>query len=530
MQQSYSAEVERTLHRLRMLVRRLGSHGGATTPSEYETAQTLRFCPQLVNRTGVVAWLLRRQHADGGWGDADAPLYRIVPTLAATLALHEQGEGSAARRACLAGLRYLAGQHDAIDPECGQFLPIAIELILPRLLDEADCAGLHLPRTRFRHIEELNVRRRAVIAAHPPPPNGAPMFSWEAWGEEAAPELVGATGGVGHSPAATAWWLRLDSRRPDMSAAGVAARTRALAYLRDASRALPTNVLGVVPSPWPINRFEQSFGLHILVTAGLATRHELALPFLRRAADLNSALTSKGIGFSDGFVPDGDDTAAALGVTAAAGLMADSSILAPFRRADHFVAYPHELHASHTVTARATEVLATLGCDVTPWRRCVAQAQRPDGWWNSEKWNRSCLYGTHVALTSLAGFPSSAKRAAARAYLDHQNADGGWGSTQQSTLVETAYGLLALCRIAADSEDASGCRRAIAAAHEYLRRNEAERGSYEPRFWISKDLFGARRVERAIVLSALLAPHFAPGAAEASDCRQQAAQREGVTL
>ena len=59
------------------------------TPSTYETAQVLRFCPELVEADKVVDWLLDRQQPDGGWGESGAPLYRITPTAAVILALHE---------------------------------------------------------------------------------------------------------------------------------------------------------------------------------------------------------------------------------------------------------------------------------------------------------------------------------------------------------------------------------------------------------------------------------------------------------
>ncbi len=501
-----SAETERTFRRLRMLIRRLGRHGGSITPSIYETAQVLRFCPHHVNSEQVINWLLSRQQVDGGWENPDAPLYRTVPTLAAVLALHEQGHDSRARQARSAGLKFLAKQSDVIDPDSGQYLPVAIELILPRLLDEAEAAGLALPRARFHHILELNQQRLALLARHPPKPQSPPMFSWEAWGNDPAPELVGEMGGVGHSPAATAWWLHLDKRRPSTSAA----RERALTYLAAASQAGGAGISGVVPGPWPMNRFEQSFVLHMIVMAGLSGRHELAAALLPQAIDLQQLLARGGVGFSDHFAADGDDTAAAVAVMAATGLQVDGSLLLPFQRADHFVAYPFELHVAHTVTARATQALALLGQDVTPWRSCIVQSQQADGWWSSEKWNRSRLYGTAVAIAGLADGPCATKTAAAHTFLQRQHEDGGWGCFGHSTAVETAFGILALCRIAQSSGYPREVSQALGAAQQYLRSHDNIHQSSAQHMWISKDLYCARRIDQAVILSAMLVAQLRP--------------------
>src|SRR5690606_41668810 len=58
------------------------------SPSVYDTAQALRFCPPTQGAERTVAWLLEQQHNDGGWGNPAAPRTRDLPTLAAILALH----------------------------------------------------------------------------------------------------------------------------------------------------------------------------------------------------------------------------------------------------------------------------------------------------------------------------------------------------------------------------------------------------------------------------------------------------------
>ncbi len=494
------------LRELRMVVRRLGSTGGSITPSIYETSQVLRFCPQLVDREQVAGWLINCQQPDGGWGYADAPLYRTVPTLAALLALHEQGCTDEARRAASAGLQFLLAQDDTIEPSSGGYLPVAIELILPRLLDEAEAAGMSLPRARFQYISELNRKRLALIANHPPRPNAPPIFSWEAWGTEPDPALVGRAGGVGHSPAATAWWLHLARATPSCREA----HERAVSYLSEAAHATGSNIRGIVPGPWPMNRFEQCFVLHMIVLAGLHHRQELSGALAYQVADLQRVLSAGGLGFSDHFAHDGDDTSAALAVLAASGMQADFALLAPFQRPDHFVAYPFEMHVSHAVTARATIALHQGGRDALPWQRCILAAQGEDGWWSSEKWNRSRLYGTMLALAALSGVEeeaaAEARTKAVAAFLRYQRADGGWGCFDSATPVETALGLLSLYQIARCEPNSWSFLHAVEGANDYLRRHYNPRTVGDPYMWISKDLYSARRVDHAAILCALLAP------------------------
>ena len=490
---------EGTLEQLRRLIRHLGHGGGSMSPSIYETAQVLRFCPELVETDKVVAWLLDHQHGDGGWGEPSAPLYRYVPTLAAVLALN--GYRSIGRVRCRleAALRHLAAQAVAIEPAVDAYLPVGMEFILPHLLDEAEEAGLGVSRTPYKHIEALGKRKRQALALYPPKPNGAPVFSWEAWGTDPTCDLV-TPAGVGQSPAATAWWLRLDKGR---SATSVV-RCRAVNFLIAASASLGAGMRGLAPSAWPMNRFEQSFILQMVVTSGLLKNQHLAAAIGPQLEDLRRALAAGGLGFSDYFAHDGDDTAAGVAVLAAAGMGVDCSVLDPFTRSDHFVAYPFETHGSHAVTARATQALALAGRDVTPWRRSIEDSQQPDGWWTSEKWNRSRLYGTSLAVAALDA-DSPAIMAATEAFLRYQHADGGWGCFGESTPVETAFSVLALCSIAQRTDVELECIEAISAARRYLRRMYNLRQAGSDLLWICKDLYSAKRVDQGAVLCALLA-------------------------
>lgn len=507
---------------MRLLIRSLGENGGLMTPSIYETAQVLRFCPEYVEVDNVIDWLLRRQQPDGSWGERSSPLYSDAPTLAVLLALRAYRRHVPVREAVGAAERYLRRQETPVLPADGEYLPVGVELVLPSLLDGAEESGLATNRERFAYVEQLGAERRALLAKHPPAPNSPAMFSWEAWGQIPDPELVGPAG-VGHNPAATAWWLHLDRTAPDS-----AARQRAIRAIRLASHATQSGIVGVVPDAWPMDRFEQSLVLHLLSTVGLLTDSRLAGAVEPQLQGMASALRPSGLGFSDDFEADGDDTAAAVAALAAAGMPVDVSVLSRFERPDRCVSYPFELHGSHTVTARAMQALRLTGCEMTAWRPYILRARRPDGWWTGDKWNRSRLYGSWIALAGLGEAAGEARPTAAQAYLRNQHADGGWGCFGRSTLSETAFGLLALAGIVEGCGCEDECRKAIDAAHHYLRQGYNVHRIGEERMWICKDLYSARRIDQGAILAALLAPYLRPELGPRLRRRLHTATREAV--
>ena len=139
----------------------------------------------------------------------------------------------------------------------------------------------------------------------------------------------------------------------------------------------------------------------------------------------------------------------------------DCSVLDPFARPDHFVAYPFETHGSHAVTARAIQALALAGRDVTPWRRSIEESQQPDGWWTSEKWNRSRLYGTSLAVAALDA-DSPAIKAAHECVSHATNTQMAAGAALASLrLWRRHLRVLALCSIAQRTDVELECIEAI---------------------------------------------------------------------
>src|SRR5206468_11903416 len=112
------------------------------------------------------------------------------------------------------------------------------------------------------------------------------------------------------SPAATAAWLHAAAGHADLADACATARR----YLTQAAAATGMDIPGVVPTVWPIARFEQATSLYTLLIAGLLDHPRLRDVLKPQIDDLAAAMRPNGLGFSDYFAPNGQTTAAALAV------------------------------------------------------------------------------------------------------------------------------------------------------------------------------------------------------------------------
>jgi hypothetical protein len=482
---------------LRPLIATLGKDGGLNSASVYDTAQLVRLAPPPAGAWPALDWLASQQRPDGGWGDPSTPRARDLPTLAAVLALHTSGTRARERTAVHAGLAFLRRQasHWAT---LSDDLPVGIELLLPRLIEEAVALGLDLPTAPYAALVELGSRRRHLIAARPAGAGTPPVHSWEAWGSDPDPSLIDGSGGVGHSSAATAAWLHAASTRPDLADARASARR----FLEQAAAATGTGIPGVVPGVWPIPRFEQVFGLYVLLIAGLLDTPELRDVISSQVDDLARAMRPSGIGFSDFFVPDGDDTAAALAVLRATGGPADLGALDRFAHSDHFCAFPGELHPSLSVVAHAAHALERG--DNQPAHLYITERQGVDGRWPGDKWHSSWLYTTSQAVIALAsGRHPYPIRQAVEALVNHQHSDGGWG-VRGSTSEETAYGVLTLRLLQRRGCLSEQATRALPRAEQWMLRQYQPFADSNIKLWLDKDVYRPERIARVIELAATL--------------------------
>jgi hypothetical protein len=484
---------------LRYLVSDLGKHGGLTSPSVYDTAQVLRLAPPGAQLWATLQWLLDQQQSDGGWGNPALPLSRDVPTLATVLALSTHCTRQRDRVAIQAGVDFLKRQATRWAAPLPDDIPSAVELLLPYLLCEAAGIGVDLPMEPYHALLALGQRRRRLIAKLNPQAGTAAVHSWEAWGTEPSFDQIDGSGGVGHSPAATAAWIQRAKDRPDL-ADGVA---RARQYLDDAATSTGTNIPGVMPNAWPIARTEQATALYGILLAQMLDHPALSDMVDPILAELADAMTPTGLGTSDFFTPDGDDTAMALACLAGRRDVSIAPML-HFAVDSHFYTYIGELQPSLSATAHALHALSLSG---KPWPNATSyllERQHPDGRWIGDKWNGSWLYTTCHTLAALLQMSEYDPAPTLSTVLAHQHADGGWG-LGGSNSEETAYAVATLCELRRARRLPPEGEQALRRAATFLISRYRPFAEESVAVWLAKEPYRPRRVSRAFELSATLA-------------------------
>ena len=486
---------------LRTVVAELGKDGGIISPSVYDTAQVLRLYPPKEGVEPGLAWLLSEQQPDGGWGDAAVPTARDVPTLAALLTLHKYCTDPQTKDAIQAGLSFLQGQADQWADVHIDALPIAAELILPHLVSRAHQAGLGLEQAPYAPILKLRKQKLHYLANKQLSPGDAPTYSWEALGHSTNLSRDH-SGGIGHSPAATATWLNLREDFPVKATEQMSERQ----YLIRAEAATELDIPGVVPNVWPITGFELSYGLYALLSAELLAHPELA-PVVQSQSARLKVIINKGQGgsFGEYFTPDVDGTSVSLAVLDHLGYSIDPKLILQFQHEDHFCTYHNELNPSVFSNAHALYALAQYGMRYPATETFLMQRQAADGRWMADKWHSSWLYTTLevvIALLSL-GYKDELVQAK-QAILRAQHKCGGWGIGKESTIVETSYSTLALYMLDKHSLLDDDDHIALNRGQQWLFEHYQSKNIQDERYWLGKELYIPYRVDRIYVLCALL--------------------------
>jgi halimadienyl-diphosphate synthase len=491
---------------LQSLLSQTGQGGGLMSPSVYDSAQVLRtLFPEDNGSSPVVDWLLNQQHADGGWGDPVKPLHRDVPSLSAILALRRFPRHPRTREACEAGLCFLRAQAPHWATLREEELPVAAEILLPSLLTQLGLEEQQLPRAPYAPLMALGERKRKIIAKLPVMPGVPWLHVWETWGGEPTANLMDGAGSIGHSPSATAAWVKAAAGRPEL--APFVERGRK--YLRESSLATGTAIPGLMPVGGPHNYFEQSFVLYALLMGGVLEDPRLESHVRPVLGELTRALGPQGIGMSDHFLQDGDDTSAVVAIMHALGLPVDPAVLYRFQRDDHFIAYPGEMHSSPTLTARCIHALRLLGKtdELAPFQHYLLNRQEPTGRWSFDKWSRSWLYTTFHSVVGLVGSPHmAAVLRALDSVLSAQLPDGGWSSDGRANMTETAYAVLMLGFLERHGVLHHGIAPALDRASRWMLQHYTPFAPPESKVkcWISKELYRMERVDTAFELCALL--------------------------
>lgn len=483
---------------MRAVLRALGQNGGQISASVYDTAQGLRFAPP-PDVEPALKWLASQQNMDGGWGNMAAPLARHVPTLAAILTLQKYShQFPQFQESIQGGVDFLQQNAYQWQPPLPEELPVGVELILPNLLCEARDAYLHLSQEPYHALIELGKVKRALIARIKPKSGTPPVFSWEAWGENPDIHVQDKTGSIGHSPSATAYWLHYTRDHKDM----VNARQKAQKYLQDAALATGVNIPGVLPSAWPMDRFEQALALHAVQMAGLLNFPLLQDVLKPQISDLATALRPDGLGFSDIFTADGDDTLAAVAVLKASNYEVSASTFASFETDTHFLGYPGEMQSSPSVTARGVHVLQLFHRDTSPTIPFLLDRRTEQGAWPGDKWNTSWLYVTYLiayALHTNSTRYQGSLDIAAWAVITQQNPDGGWGAFGASGFTETAYAISLLQLI-----DREKYRNILQHGYRWMLENYRPFVLNVEQCWLNKQEYRPHRIDRVFELSAMI--------------------------
>ncbi len=506
-QKGLSRAAELILTDLRALIADLGKDGGLSNGSVYDTAMVVRLAPPEEGTELAVKWLLEQQRDDGGWDNPKVLRARDMPTLAAILALHVCGKDERARNAVKRGLEFIRQQRPywTTLPED---LLVGVEMNIPRLLDDAVALGLDVPVDQYALVIEDGKRRRKKLGqlkqVMPLQPGTPPALTFDGWGTEPELALMDPDGGVGPCPAATAVWVNAAKDRPELKEQVAKARK----YLRNAEAGTDVRLPGVVPATWRIDLMEQQWGLFALLCAGLLDHPLLADVVTPHLDDLAKAFTPRGIGFTKYFMPDGDCTAVTLAILKAAQRPADVSVVKQYARGAHFFTYPQETHPSLTTTAHAVMALSLAGEDTSSWVLSLLGMGDRSGRWLVDKWQTSWLYTTSQVMFSIPNAHLGVLRPSTQTLLNEQKTDGGWGSFDHSTTVETAFAALALLKVY-KAEPAEDLRGALQLARSYLKSNIRPIFANQEPMWIGKALYCPFRMDRAFELSAMVALEFA---------------------
>ena len=469
------------------------------SPSPYDIAWLARL-PAGENGSArwpdLIEWLAANQHADGSWGGAIRYYHdRIICTLAAAIALQENGHTAQARRAIRRAERYV-WQHLHLLPRDPMEL-VGFELIFPTLLETARELGLDVPSHTCGYGRIQHAKLRLIPPEMLYSPQVSTVHSLEFLGRLADParlrEAQAANGSLGNSPATTAFYLLFDRLNE-----------RAWSYLDDVQQHM-----GHVNNVYPFRTFNLTWVLNNLAFCG-APLTEFAGPEIWQR--LSSEIHPDGVGADPSFgIPDGDTTSVCIRLLRSAGYEVEPEILAKFEDPQQhiFRTYRFERNASVGTNVHALEALHLL--PDYPERRTAQERivlmlldQQKLGLYWTDKWHASPYYATTHALIGLL------QRDFYLAYFCHptidwlehtQREDGSWGYFEHGTVEETAYALTALLhynrhrRVNQDVLHRGGA---------YLTRTCQSPMANHPPLWIEKCLYTPYEIIQAAVLAALI--------------------------
>ncbi len=476
-----------------ILLNRLGNSDMLGTA--YDTAWGARLSHTLPSFSRALHWLSESQHSDGSWGSqVDYYHDRLISTLAAIVALAEQGERSETWQQVKKGERYIQ-QHT-------RFLPsdpcktIGFELILPALLEDARRLDLQIPYQHFRRDYGLKAKtlqripHYMIYSRH-----STTSFALEFLGDdidlELARNLQETNGSIAVSPSATAYYL---SKFPQNS--------RARQYL---ARVMDRNN-GALTAACPFEVFERAWVLYNLGLAGILD--ELKQDAYCHLEYLLGVWQETGVSRSTCYpIADADDTAMVLKVLTRAGVSLDPSVFERYEDKAYFKCFLREASPSVSANVHVLDALRDHPGYVRRQESMIAkvlaflreQATLQPFWF--DKFHASPFYPTAHAVIAAIGLDAAFVKNAIDWIIKMQKGSGAWGY-YGPTSEETAYCMQALIAYHQQVEplDLSALDRAA----EFLYRSYQSDDHEYPELWIGKSLYSPVNIVHSAVISALI--------------------------
>jgi halimadienyl-diphosphate synthase len=448
----------------------------------------------------ALEWLSMNQLSDGSWG-TEKPFYyhdRVISTLAAMIVLTKVGRRSMDKKLIERGLQALERITDGAtkglmtDPNGAT---VGFEMIVPTLVAEAEQLGI-IKQQGERVLGRISKMREAKMARL----KGklinkyiTTAFSTEMVGAEGIDKLDIANlqeinGSIGHSPAATAFYL-LEINPSD---------SKALTYLRTA-----TTFNGGFCDLFPFETFEQAYVLWNLLL--VENWDESVVHLMRPHLDnlFKAWKPGKGISYSAlSCVPiDADDTIYAYDMLKQHNYSVDMDAILALEEDDHFRCYELEVGISPSVNIHAMHMFHKNGYSSThPTIKKIIKyldsVKHSNAYW-TDKWHSSPYYSTTHYIIACAGYQNELARPSINWLLSNQNPDGSWGFFMP-TAEETAQSLQALC--VWEKKTGANVNNAIKNGIDWLKNNLEK--PYPP-LWIGKGLYCPELIVRSTILSAL---------------------------
>lgn len=481
--------------RISKLLKSLLQGYSRVSSTAYDTTWTARLVRYYPNKgfEASLKWLRDNQFEDGSWG---SPIFhchdRIVSTLAAIVALKEIGEEEDAQR-IKSGQHFLWHNsprlhHDANDT-------IAFPIIIVALTQQAEALGLDIPSNLYRDVSKIE-KKLNMLNVHPEMWRATTLHhSLEAiikylpvgvdldFGDE--------TGCVGCSPSATASAMM----NPQTST------QKSMDYLL---KIIQHQGDGGAPNVDRIDVVEGAWAINNLLKDKLVQPDQ---PEVRRILDALWDIWSPevGVSFSSSFgVPDLDDTSVAFTVLRWGGYPADLNIFEGYESEDHFNCFRGELDPSLSAHIRMLVALqwAKDAPQYERWNEKVIKLLRHydlNGYFWFDKWHASPYYLTAPSVWLLHGIVDDLLSPRIKWITKTQQADGGWGFYDFSTVEETAYCLQAL--MYAD-EHIQPVDRSIIEAGANFFLSHLDKAEHPP-LWIGKGLYTPEFVVESSMIATL---------------------------